>query len=180
MLDLRGNHGGSFLAGVETARRLLPAGLIVTTQGQASEVDNQVFSSMSGMSAHDIPVVLLIDAETASAAEVLAAALKDNNRATLVGMPSFGKGTVQYPLRLVTLDDLDPTGKKIPKTGSVRVTIAKLIAPSGGPINGVGITPHILEADYTRQFDTAVEKAIELIPMSMMRRMPGSDPLIPA
>ena len=57
VLDLRGNHGGSFLAGVETARRLLPAGLIVTTQGQASEVDNQVFSSASGMTAHDIPVV---------------------------------------------------------------------------------------------------------------------------
>ena len=86
------------------------------------------------MTAHDIPVVVLIDAETASAAEVLAAALKDNNRATLVGMPSFGKGTVQYPLRLVSLDD-DPSGKKANKTGTVRVTIAKLISPRSGPIH---------------------------------------------
>jgi C-terminal peptidase prc len=180
VLDLRGNHGGSFLAGVETARRLLPAGLIVTTQGQAPEVDNQVFSSASGMSAHDIPVVLLIDAETASAAEVLAAALKDNNRATLVGMPSFGKGTVQYPLRLVTLDDVDPTGKRINKTGTVRVTIAKLIAPRGGPINGTGISPHFLEADYAEQLNVAIEKAIELIPASMMRPGPAlPDPLLP-
>jgi carboxyl-terminal processing protease len=179
ILDLRGNHGGSFLAGVEVARRLLPGGLIVTTQGQAPEVNNQVFSSMSGMSAHDIPLVLLIDAETASAAEVLAAALKDNDRAKLVGMPSFGKGTVQYPLRLMTLDDVDPSGKKVTKTGTVRVTIAKLIAPRGGPINGVGVTPDFLEADYAQQFETAVEKAIEQLSISMMRRMqmlPNQDP----
>lgn len=171
VLDLRGNHGGSFLAGVEVARRLLPGGLIVTTQGQTPEVNNQVFSSMSGMSAHDIPLVMLIDAETASAAEVLAAALKDNDRAKLVGMPSFGKGTVQYPLRLMTLDDVDPSGRKVSKTGTVRVTIAKLIAPRGGPINGLGVTPDFLEADYAQQFDLAVEKAIEQLSMSMMRRI---------
>lgn len=163
VLDLRGNHGGSFLVGVETARRLLPAGLIVTTQGQVSEVANQAFTSASGMSAHDIPVVLLIDAETASAAEVLAAALKDNNRATLVGMSSFGKGTVQYPLRLVTLDDIDPaTGKKVSKSGTVRVTIAKLIAPTSGPITGIGVSPHFLEADPNLQLELAAEKAEEL------------------
>lgn len=181
ILDLRGNHGGSFLAGVEVARRLLPSGLIVTTQGQATEVNNQVFSSMSGMSAHDIKVVLLIDAETASAAEVLAAALKDNDRATLVGMPTFGKGTVQYPLRLVTLDDAD--AKKPGKTGTVRVTIAKLIAPRSGPINGVGVTPHHLEADYALQLELAIEKATELLPMMPQMQLPptpGSpDPLVP-
>lgn len=177
VLDLRGNHGGSFIAGVETARRLLPAGLIVTTQGQASEVDNQVFSSASGMTAHDIPVVLLIDSETASAAEVFAVALKDNARATLVGTPSFGKGTVQYPLRLVTLDDPDP--KSAGKTGTVRVTIAKLIAPRSGPINGIGVTPHFLETDYGLQLDLAIEKAIEALPGTMMRPMP-QPPLLPS
>ena len=178
VLDLRGNHGGSFLAGVDTARRLLPSGLIVTTQGQAPEVSNQTFSSMSGMSAHTIPLVLLIDTETASAAEVVAAALKDNNdRATLVGMPTFGKGTVQYPL-LVTIYDLDPSGKRVNKTGTVRVTIAKLIAPSG-PINGVGVTPHFLEADFEQQLKTAIEKAIEKLPEAMMREPGPLDPLSP-
>ena len=163
VLDLRGNHGGSFLAGVETARRLLPAGVIVTTQGQVSEVANQAFASSSGMSAHDTPVVVLIDAETASAAEVLAAALKDNNRATLVGMASFGKGTVQYPLRLVALDDTDPaTGKKANKSGTVRVTIAKLVAPTSGPITGIGVVPHYLEADPNLQLELAADKAEEL------------------
>jgi C-terminal peptidase prc len=181
ILDLRGNHGGSFLAGVDTARRLLPSGLIVTTQGQASEVNNQVFSSSSGMMAHDVKVVLLIDAETASAAEVLAAALKDNDRATLVGMPTFGKGTLQYPLRMVTLDDVDPaTGKRVPKTGTVRVTIARLIAPRSGPINGVGVVPHFLEADASLQLDVAVEKAVELLSGAMARpTAPDLPPLGP-
>lgn len=169
ILDLRGNHGGSFLAAVETARRLLPTGLIVTTQGQVTEVANQAFTSSTGMGAHDIHVVLLIDAETASAAEVLAAALKDNNRAKIVGMPSFGKGSVQYPLRLVTLDDIDPaTGKPIHKSGSVRVTIAKLIAPTSGPISGIGIAPDFLESDPTAQVEIAAQKAEELINRQMM------------
>jgi C-terminal peptidase prc len=160
ILDLRGNHGGSFLAGVKVAQRLLPAGLIVTTQGQVPELDNRVYSSASGMSAHDIPLVLLIDSETASAAEVVAAALKDNGRAKLVGMPTFGKGTVQSQFRLA-LDDPDaPTGKPS-KAGTVRVTIARLFSPSGGPINGVGVTPDVLEANEATQLGRAIEKAIE-------------------
>lgn len=164
IIDLRGNHGGSFLAAVETARRLLPAGVIVSTQGQVSDIANQVFTSTSGMSAHDIPLVLLIDTETASAAEVLAAALKDNDRADIVGMPSFGKGTVQYPLQLVTLDDIDPvTGKKRPKTGTVRLTIAKLIAPTSGPISGLGVIPDIVESNPTLQIELATKTATEKI-----------------
>jgi C-terminal processing protease CtpA/Prc len=92
----------------------------------------------------------------------------------LVGMPSFGKGTIQYPLRLMTLDD-DPTGKKPSKTGTVRVTIAKLIAPRSGPINGVGITPDVLEPNEAFQLETAIQKALELIPMSMRTMMPPEE-----
>lgn len=176
VIDLRGNHGGSFLAGVETARRLLPTGVIVTTQGQAAEVANQVYSSSTGVAAHDIPLVLLIDAETASAAEVLAAALKDNGRATLVGMPTFGKGTVQYPLRLVTLDETDPaTGRKVSKTGTVRVTIARLVAPTSGPISGVGVGPHVVEPNPDLQLELAAEKAEELSTGAMP--LPGPPPM---
>jgi len=178
ILDLRGNMGGAFLAGVDTAKRLIPAGVIVTTQGQVTQADNQQFSSESGMTAHDLPVVLLVDAETASAAEVLAAALKDHNRATLIGMPTFGKGAIQYPVRLDSLDDKDENGKpKANKTGGIRLTIARLIAPRGGAINGVGITPHVLEADTGRQFGLAVEKAIELLP-TVSRPLPAS-PMLP-
>jgi carboxyl-terminal processing protease len=173
IIDLRGNMGGSFLSSVETARRLLPAGLIVTTQGQITEVNNIPFTSESGMSAHDIPLVVLIDTETASAAEVLAAALKDNNRATLIGMPTFGKGTIQYPIRLIALDELDSSGKpQSARSGAVRLTIAKLIAPRGGAINGIGITPHIMEADPGNQLKLAIEKAVELVPTLPRPMMP--------
>jgi C-terminal peptidase prc len=176
LLDLRGNHGGSFVAGVDVARRLLPAGLIVTTQGQLDQVAGQVFSSDSGMTALDVPLVVLIDAETASAAEVVAAALRDNNRAVLVGMPSFGKGTIQYPLKLTAADGPDGMNPTRPKSGSVRVTIARLIAPRGTPINGVGITPHHIEPDPARQLDRAVERAIDLLNPGV----PGSPVLPPS
>lgn len=173
VVDLRGNMGGSFLASVETTKRLLPAGLIVTTRGQVAEVNNVPFSSDSGLTAHDIPLVLLIDTETASGAEVLAAALKDHNRATLIGMPTFGKGTIQYPLRLVALDELDEHGKpRTARSGAVRLTIAKLIAPGGGAINGVGIAPHVLEADPIRQLELAIEKAAELVPPVVRPMLP--------
>jgi len=179
VLDLRGNVGGSFLAGVDTAKRLLPAGLIVTTQGQSAEVDNVPYTSDSGMTAHEIPLVVLVDAETASAAEVFAAAMKDNNRAPLIGMPTFGKGTIQYSMRLLSLDELDEFGKpKSNKSGGVRLTIARLIAPRGGPINGVGISPDVVEADPTRQIELAVIRAGELVPMGPRPMLP-SVPVMP-
>ncbi len=180
VLDVRGNMGGSFLAGVEATKRLLPAGLIVTTQGQLTQVDNQPFSSDSGMTAHDLPVVLLVDAETASAAEVFAAALKDHNRASLVGMPTFGKGAIQYPFRLDSLDSKDVNGKpKTSRTGGVRLTIARLISPRGAAINGVGITPDILEADPRRQLEIAFEKAIDLLPTTRPMLVMPTLPMIP-
>ncbi len=148
VLDVRGNPGGSFLAGVDAARRFLPGGAIVSTHGQLPQVSGQTFSSASGMAAFDLPLVLLVDADTASAAEVLAAALRDNNRAVLVGMPTFGKGTLQFVLRLNS-------------SGSVRVTIARLVAPSG-PLSA-GVAPHLLEADPARQFDLAVDRAADLL-----------------
>jgi len=162
ILDLRGNHGGNFLAGIAVAKQFIPHGIIVSTQGQVGEVANRVFSSDSSMNALDIPIVALIDTETASSAEVVAAALKDHNRAVLVGMPTFGKGAMQYPLKLSALDDPSQAGTK---SGTVRLTIAKLISPNGKPINGVGVTPDYLEADPECQYDMAVQRAIELLRM---------------
>lgn len=177
ILDMRGNHGGSFTAGVEVARRLLPAGIIVTTQGQLGEVAGRVFSSDSGMSAVDLPLVVLIDAETASAAEVVAAALKDNGRAVVVGMASFGKGAVQIPVKLTLPDEASDAGPSRPRPGAVRVTIARLFSPRGVPINGTGVTPTALEADPVRQLQLAIDRALEQIPAGMRPPMPG--PTIP-
>lgn len=167
VLDLRGNHGGNFLAGIEVAKRFLPSGIIVTTQGQVGEVANRVFSSDSGANAIALPVVVMIDSETASAAEVVAAALKDNNRATLVGMPTFGKGAVQYPLKLGALDDPNDPMRIGSRSGSVRLTIARLVSPNGSALNGIGVTPHLLESDPRRQEATAFQRALTLVPMAV-------------
>ncbi len=169
VLDFRGNHGGNFLAGVEVAKLFLPAGLIVTTQGQVGEVANRTFSSDSGMNALDVPMVALIDTETASAAEVVVAALKDHNRAVLVGMPTFGKGAMQYPLKLTALDNPRDPAQAGVKSGTVRLTIARLLSPRGTPINGLGVTPDFLEADPEAQDELAEEKALELARQNMAR-----------
>jgi carboxyl-terminal processing protease len=167
LVDLRGNRGGSFVAAVEVAKRFLPAGLIVSTQGQIGEVADRVFSSDFGMRATDLPVVVLIDSETASAAEVVAAALRDNQqrsvKAVLVGMPTFGKGTIQYPLKLAAADDPDDRGKPRGKSGTVRLTIARLLAPNGAAINGAGIHPDFLVPDPARQWEVALERAVDLL-----------------
>jgi C-terminal peptidase prc len=176
ILDLRGNHGGSFTAGVEVARRLLPAGIIVTTQGQVGEVANRVFSSDSGMGALDLPLVVLIDAETASAAELVAAALKENGRAVVVGMASFGKGAVQIPVKLGPPEEMDDPGRSRSRSG-VRVTIARLFSPRGTPINGAGVTPNTLEADPVRQLQLAIDRALEQLPAGPRSPMPS--PMIP-
>jgi carboxyl-terminal processing protease len=128
------------------------------------EVAGRVFSSDSGMSAHDIPLVVLIDTETASAAEIVAAALKDNNRATLVGMPSFGKGAVQYPIKLSSIDGVDESGKPLPRSGTVRLTIAKVLSPRGLPLNRVGVNPNVIEPDPIAQLDKAYQRALDLLP----------------
>jgi C-terminal peptidase prc len=169
VLDLRANAGGQFSAGVEVARRFLPTGLIVTTHGQLPEVNGRVYSSDSGSAALRVPLVVLIDGETASAAEVVAAALKDHNRAVLVGTPSFGKGAVQYPLQLTALDDIDRPGGR---SGGVRVTIAKLTTRTG-PIDRAGVVPHITVADPKRQLELAVERAAALLPMAPMPEVEG-------
>lgn len=163
VIDVRGNPGGLFTAAVDVARLFLPAGLIVTTAGQVPEFAGRVFSSDSGMLAFPVPVVLLIDTKTMSAAEVLAAALKDNNRATLVGTPTFGKGQVQAPIQLHTLDG---------KSGVLILSVASAFAPRGAAITG-GVSPHVTEPNPERQLAVAVQKAVELIqgpqPMPMMR-----------
>ena len=129
IVDLRGNPGGLFAVGVQVAERLLPEGIIVTTQGQTL---NRTYASQSGLSALDVPLFVLTDGDTASAAELLAGALKENQRAVLIGQPTYGKGTMQQVLQLAA--------------GNVRITLARFFTPRGQPYQNVGVTPHILES----------------------------------
>lgn len=166
VLDLRDNMGGSFTAALEVASRFLSRGVIVTTQGQLPEVNNVAFSSEGGTAACKLPLVVLINGQTASAAEMLAAALKDQQRATLVGAPTFGKGTLQYPLVLewTAQPATSATPSRTTRAGTVRLTIARLISPAGYPLHLAGVQPHLLETDPATQLQAAFRKAVELLP----------------
>ncbi|QEL16980.1 S41 family peptidase [Limnoglobus roseus] len=159
VLDLRGNTGGHFLTGVRVVERFLPSGIIATTESQIPEFANRVFSSDSGMMAHDLPVVLLIDTKTMSAAEVVAMAFKDHSRATIVGMPSFGKGVVQFPFKLAGADGPDVPGTIRTRSGTLVITIAKVLTASGTPLHRQGVLPDLVEADAGRQLALALERA---------------------
>lgn len=166
ILDLRGNSGGLFTAGVELTQRFLPAGLITTTQGQNAEFSNRVFSSDSGAKALSMPLVVLVDGRTMSSAEIIAAALKDHQRAILIGQTTFGKGAIQHQLPLRAADHpLAPEehGAPRPTSGELALTIAYALTPRGAPIHAVGVTPDIVEAHPDRQLDLAVQRALDLL-----------------
>ncbi|MCS6850682.1 MAG: S41 family peptidase [Gemmataceae bacterium] len=133
ILDLRGNPGGSFQAAVQVASRFLADAVIVSTQGQVRAY-NRTYEVHQGMNALDFPMVVLVDRGTASAAEVVAGALKDNNRATLIGETTFGKGSIQCVLPLTSV----PSG--------IRLTLAQFFSPSGQGYGGQGVSPHIVVA----------------------------------
>jgi carboxyl-terminal processing protease len=155
ILDLRGNWGGSFPAAVQVAARFLPKGeLIVTTQSHVKDENRKYKAEFSG--ALDIPLVVLVDGETASAAEVVAGALRDHKRAKLVGQPTFGKGSIQTVLNLETW-----------RAGGVRITLAKFVSPLGNTFHLMGVTPDYLEerTPYSMsdaQLNTAIRVAHQL------------------
>jgi carboxyl-terminal processing protease len=130
VLDVRGNSGGSFPAAVQVAEMFLTDGTIVLTESQIKRFRN-TFKSHNP-NAWTMPVVVLIDGETASAAEVLAGALKENARATLVGSTTFGKGCVQLVLPLDTI----PSG--------IKITVMKFFSPTNQPYSGRGVSPHVV------------------------------------
>jgi len=109
------------------AELFLPEGVIVHTYGQARKA-NQVFRSQND-NPFPWPVMVLVDGETASAAEVLAGALKDNRRALLIGQPTYGKGSIQGTIAL----------EKAP--GGLRLTVAKFSFSSRVTFNGRGLLP---------------------------------------
>jgi carboxyl-terminal processing protease len=134
LLDLRGNGGGLFDAAIDSARRFLTQGVIASTQSVDPRY-NTIYQARNP-AALTLPLVVLIDGETASAAEVLAGALKENRRGRLVGQTTFGKGCTQTVFRL------PPAPGGVP-TGGLRLTVARFFSPTGAPYSGRGIVPHI-------------------------------------
>jgi carboxyl-terminal processing protease len=129
ILDLRNNPGGLLRSAVDIADIFLESGTIVSTQGRI-ESANRTFYAKSGSSANDLPLVVLINRGSASAAEIVAGALQDHERAVILGDISFGKGSVQEVLHI---DD----------TRAIKLTIARYFTPSGRSIQAQGIYPDI-------------------------------------
>ena len=134
VIDLRGNPGGLLRAAVDVADKFVNEGLIVATRGRSPREDFDHRGQTPGT--WRVPLVVLIDKDSASASEILAGAIRDHKRGQLIGEKSYGKGSVQgiFPL----------TGSN----AGIRLTTAQWYTPSGQAISGQGIVP-----------DTVVRKA---------------------
>ena len=130
IIDLRGNPGGLLTSSVEVADKFLEQGSIVSTRGRSPNEDFNYTAHRAGT--WRVPLVVLIDGDSASASEIFAGAIRDHRRGTIVGVRSYGKGSVQgiFPLT-------------IGGTG-VRLTTAKFYSPTGRPYSRVGVEPDVL------------------------------------
>lgn len=133
VLDLRGNPGGLLDQGVAVADLFIAHGRIVSAQGR-HPASVQTYDAKAGDPGEDMPLVVLIDGGTASAAEIVAGALQDSGRAVVVGTNSFGKGTVQTVVRM-------------PNKGEMTLTWSRFHSPSGYALHGLGVLPTICTAD---------------------------------
>jgi carboxyl-terminal processing protease len=129
VLDLRGNPGGLLTSAVEVADKFLQQGGIVSTRGRSAQEDFNYQAHYGGT--WRVPLVVLVDGDSASASEIFAAAIKDNARGDIVGQKSYGKGSVQgiFPLGYAG--------------AGIRLTTALFYSPNGQKISKNGVTPNI-------------------------------------
>ena len=154
VVDLRGNPGGYVLDAQQVVSQFVPAGTTIFSQEDASGARVPT-SAVAGGAATDpaIQVAVLIDGGSASAAEIVAGALQDLGRATLVGTKSYGKGTIQVWQQLA--DD----------NGGFRLTVAKWLTPNGRWIHRVGLTPDVAVDTTTAKAgsDPVLDRALEVL-----------------
>jgi carboxyl-terminal processing protease len=139
IIDLRRNPGGLLTSGVEVADRFVEQGSIVSTRGRSAGEDFNYTAKRNGT--WRVPLVVLIDGDSASAAEILAGALRDHQRATIVGERSYGKGSVQ------SIFQLSNGG------AGVRLTTAKFYSPLGKPFSRIGVEPEIAVQTVAKPVD---------------------------
>lgn len=154
VLDLRGNPGGLLTSAIDISNLYLPCGQIVSTRGRNQDDNSQEVASYS--KTWKTPLVVLVDDGSASASEILAAAIQDNERGVIVGRRSYGKGTVQthFPLRTVS--------------GNLKLTTAKFYSPKGREMAGAGVIPDVTvngDTDWslTSTQDRDVQAAMQLL-----------------
>ena len=161
ILDLRSNPGGNLSSVVSIAKQMLPKGLIVYTEDRDG---NREEYSCDGSKELDVPMVVLVNGNSASASEILAGAIKDYGIGTLVGTTTFGKGIVQRPIEL--------------SDGSaVKLTISSYYTPNGINIHGIGIEPDVeCEFDSERYYsDEAYDKQLEKAKEVLLQKMEGTN-----
>jgi len=146
VLDLRGNPGGLLTEAVEVASAFLDGGAVVSYEKRGEPVRHL---DAVGDGDTSVPLVVIVDSGTASAAEVVAGALQDRNRAVIVGTTTYGKGSVQEPHQL--------------SDGSaIELTVGRYLTPSGRSLDGVGIEPDV-EVSSRLGAATAEQRALEVL-----------------
>ena len=155
VFDLRGNPGGWLDQAVEVGDLFLDDGVVVIERwSDGTEQSLPTSGARPGDPGEDIPLVVLVDGASASASEIVAGALQDQERAILVGEPTFGKGSVQRPFALSDGSEL-------------RVTVARWFTPNDRAIHGQGLTPDIEvlwpEEDLEPGEDPQLERAVEYL-----------------
>jgi len=130
VIDVRNNPGGLLDQAVKASDAFLKSGTIVSTKGRAKAIESKFVARDDG-SEPTVPIVVLVNEGTASASEILAGALQDNGRAIVLGMPTFGKGSVQT---VIPLED----------GAALKLTTAKYYTPKGRSIQAEGIKPDIV------------------------------------
>jgi len=152
ILDLRYNGGGYLDGAIEVASFFLKKGKIVSVHRRGEEVATHY--AFGDPIVPDLPMVILINEGSASASEIVAGALQDHERATIIGAQSFGKGTVQEVLDL-------------PGGSSVRITVAKWKTPNGNDLSAEGVSPDIAiemtQEDYAEERDPQKDAAVEFL-----------------
>lgn len=155
ILDLRGNPGGSLPGAVKVADLFLDAGTIVSTRGQKSSPPD---TATQGDAINGKPLAVLVDGRSASASEIVSGALKDNGRATLFGVRTFGKGLVQTLHKLSAFNENRKDG--------IKVTTQHYYTPSGISIQKNGVLPHVdiddaVEAETQKRSEASLEGALD-------------------
>jgi len=139
IIDVRGNPGGLLTAAVEVADKFIEDGLIVMTRGRSPNEDNDYQAQRKGT--WRVPLSVLIDGDSASASEIFAGAIRDHRRGRIVGIRSYGKGSVQGIFPLTS------------SNAGVRLTTAKFFSPSGQEINKRGVHPDIVVRTVAKPID---------------------------
>lgn len=159
ILDLRGNPGGLLTTCVEVSDRFLACGTIVTTRGRLNG-DNMIETAKFDRT-WAVPLVVLVDGESASASEIFAAAIQENGRGVVMGTKSYGKGSVQthFPLNSIT--------------GDLRLTTALFYSPNGRKMAGEGVTPdiEILDRDGVANGDEVLIEAVRVAQSSQLKEL---------